>query len=215
MVYHYITARVDDIIVARPGQETQTMFCDLLKIFSDEAIVTKEIGKGKKKKVHYHAQLGVESEIKIKSLCEKLRTKLKNKIGCFDTEFMVEQNKKDKNAHISYIFKDGDVVLNTWADQEEYEATKKESDRINVEKGMKMKHQMLAMITQMKNKHLFGNNPGVCVDLIYISIIEYHVDRDYLPPSRTLLTQYAAYCVVKLFKDYPSYNLLVDHIYNL
>lgn len=58
---------MDDKISARPAQKnTKDLFCNLLKTFSDEAIVTRELGKGKKKKVHYHAQLGCESEIKAK-----------------------------------------------------------------------------------------------------------------------------------------------------
>ena len=221
MVYHYIVARVDDKISARPAQKnTKDLFCNLLKTFSAEAVVTRELGKKRKKgeaagKKHYHAQLGVESKIKAKSLKEKLRDLMTEKIGCFGDEFMVASNKKDKTAHISYIFKDGDVVMNTWIDQEEYEATKKESERINAEKDMKMKHQILGMISQMKDNHLFGNNPAVNVELIYMSTMEYHVDRDYLPPSRTLLTQYAAYCVIKLFKDYTCYSMMIDHIYNL
>ncbi len=218
---HLIAIRVDEI-----DSSTRPKFLELIQSLSDSAIVSLETA-AKTKKIHYHAQISVESHIKIESEKKKIRRKIKKSCGVAGSQFYVEQT-KDLKKHITYLVKDLEIILNTWKNNELIEECMKETERINNEKNLKMKHQLLIYAEETFYTEEFvteilvnSNAAAVNINDLFIEIIHYHVVRDYLPPSRTLLTQYAAYIITKCFGDPESgiqYNIvkiLLMEIYNI
>lgn len=225
---HLIACRIDDI----PGKDTLNSFLKLVKNVCPDYIVSRELGK-KTKKVHYHCQMSVTYHRKSGSLKKTIRRNLRKECGLHihnrndhvncgkkckkdDDKFYVETT-TDLPAHLKYLMKDLDIIADTWSDRAQIAECLKETKRINNEKKTKMKFQVLELIkTNMSKEPTYvGSNPHLLLEKIYKDIIEYHVDRDYLPPSRTLLTQYSGFVVVKLLKESMIYTDLLDAIYNL
>jgi len=167
----------------------------------------------KTKKIHYHAQISVESHIKIESLKKKIRRKIKKSCGVAGSQFYVEQT-KDLKKHITYLVKDLEIILNTWENKELVEECMKETERINIEKNLKMKHQLLIYAESVVFVDI--TDPAeINVNELLIEIIHYHVERDYLPPSRTLLTQYASYIITSMLGRCKVANYLLLEIYKI
>jgi len=175
-----------------------------------EYVISKEISKDVKK-VHYHAQVNVQSYNKPKSVRKTIRGLVKS-MGLKGSELYVKQT-KDLNAHLTYLTKDLDIVIDQWKNKEILEEAIKETERINAEKKLKMKHQLLSHIQQLEPG---DTSSGILsIEQIAMEIIGYHVKRDYLPPSRTLLTQYTVYIITKLYEGKPFYNTMIMEVYKL
>lgn len=95
---------------------------------------------------------------------------------------------KDPINNKLYVFKDLDI-LNHNLSEEEQEELNDETDRINTEKNIPMKQQLL--------NHIEGANS---LEEVAILIVKYHIERDYLPPTRSLLYQYVQFVVFKKLK---------------
>jgi len=207
---HLIALRVDEV---NPHQSTtKIQFLSLINELSDSAIVSIETA-AVTKKIHYHAQISVESHIKIESLESKIRRKLKKRCGVSGSEFYVKEI-KDLKKHTTYILKDMEVIVNSWPDKEFIAECQKDTERINTEKKTKMKHQLLNYAETVIYKDI-KDPTEVNVNELFCAIIHYHVGRDYLPPSRTLLTQYASYIITKMLGECKVANLYLLEIYKI
>lgn len=205
---YYICLRVDKV-----NDDTLPLLLVFVKALKSKvsSIISEEIA-SKSKKIHYHCQLEIESELKCDSYMTNLRRGLKKDLGLIGPEFYVKRNIKKVEAHVTYMVKDLKIIHDDWVDREFIENCKKETVRINQEKDTKMKHQLLKYIGGLYDWDT--NTIAIDVNDVMIEIIEYHVQRDYLPPSRTLLTQYATYCVSLLCNCKTAGKVLIMQIYN-
>jgi len=170
-----------------------------LKIFSqllvDEKfqkyIISQEISK-LTKKTHYHAYVCCESDVTYKTLTNRLRTNLKAKVECIPHQYCI-QKCKDVNKYLVYMLKDLNIVDSYGFEDSELKTILQSTKQINLEKGKKMKLQLV--------EHIFNTGDMTDYREIMKEIIVYHVDRDYLPPTPTLLLQYAIYVMTKLKLD--------------
>ena len=64
--------------------------------------------------------------------------------------------------------------------------------KIDIERKTPMKDQLLKAF-----KSLDITEDGIPTSQVYDMIIEYHLERGYLPPTRSLLMQYAMYVLIK------------------
>jgi len=205
---YYICLRVDKVT-----EDTLPLFLDFIKTLKDKvsSIISEEVA-DKSKKIHYHCQLEIESKIKCDSYMSNLRRSLNKSVKVFGSEFYVKKNIKKVEAHVTYMIKDLKLIEDSWVDREFIENCTKETIRINKEKDTKMKHQLLKYIDGLYEWET--NTIAIDVNDVMVDIIDYHVTRDYLPPSRTLLTQYASYCVSKLCNCKSAGKVLIMQIYN-
>ncbi len=199
---HEFMIRVDAI-----NNNTKKDFLSLLNDISlKEALVTEEIA-AKSKKVHFHAQVCMESHKKTETLAKNLRENLKKKLQVQGHELYVKKTKNLEDSLV-YILKDGKIILNTYKDQDMIKECQEQTMRINKEKKKSMKHQLLEYFKDIDPCQL-------TLKYTMHQIIEYHTERDYLPPSRTLLTQYTAYVLahtVKRVSD-TTYNDQIMQLY--
>ena len=205
---YYICLRVD-----RVSESTLESFSCFVKALKDKvsSIISEEVA-SKSKKIHYHCQLEIESEIKCDSYMSRLRRDLNKYVSVFGSQFYVKKNIKKVESHVTYMLKDLKVIHDDWVDREFIENCQKETVRINTEKETKMKHQLLKYIGGLYEWET--DTIAIDVNDVMVDIIEYHVTRDYLPPSRTLLTQYATYCVSLLCNCKTAGKVLIMKIYN-
>ncbi len=166
-------------------------------------VVSREISK-KVKKIHFHiywklvqnVSLNSSKTISYDSLHRFLKRRLKKSIEFASDEYHIGKIRNLPKT-LRYITKDLDIKKSTLPDsvlQEVLEQTR----RINQEKGCKMKHllyeEALTFVENWEN--------GISKKDIYKMIDSFHVERDYLPPSFSLRTQYARYIILK----YPFIN---------
>lgn len=213
---YLIALRVDEL----GNKDTLAIFSDLIQTRSDCYLISRETA-AKTKKIHYHAQVKLESHLKIETVKKNFRIDMRTKLGLVKHQFYCSEV-KDIKDHTTYIMKELEVSINNWDDQEFIEDCLKETVRINIEKKLKMKHQLLIyaeanIFTEEKVIDILVNNNAAAVNIndLYIEIINYHIDRDYLPPSRTLLTQYAAFIICKLFEGSMVAKICLLEIYNI
>lgn len=205
---HHVAVRFDASPTSSP--ELFSFLLDDSTLEVQEYIVSKEIAKISKK-VHYHAQVNVLSYNLPKSVRKTIRELVKS-MGLEGSELYVKKT-KDLKKHLIYLTKDLDIVVDQWKNKEILEEAIKDTSRINAEKCMKMKHQLLSHIEQLEPG---DTSSGILsIEQIAMEIIGYHVQRDYLPPSRTLLTQYTVYIITKLYEGKPFYNTMIMEVYKL
>jgi len=205
---YYICLRVD-----KCSENTLPLFLDFIKNLKEKisSIVSEEIAT-KSKKIHYHCQLEIESEIKCESYMHRLRRDLNKNVNVYGSHFYVKRNIKKLEAHVIYMLKELKIIEDSWVDREFIENCQKETIRINKEKETKMKHQLLKHIGDLYDWE--NDTMGIDANDVMCEIIEYHCARDYLPPSRTLLTQYATYCVSLLCNCKSAGKTIIMQIYN-
>ncbi len=135
-----------------------------------------------------------ETNLTHKSYTNRLRQKLKDTFECKPYQYCL-QKCKDVQKYLLYMCKDLAIEKTDGYEDEEIKAILKTTKRINQEKSTKMKHQLV--------EDIFNNLDTLEHDyrMIMKHIVKYHVSRDYLPPSPTLLLQYTLYCMVKLSLD--------------
>ncbi len=206
---HHVAVRFDASPTSSP--ELFSFLLDDSTLEVQEYIISKEISK-EVKKVHYHAQVNVVSYNQPKSVRKTIRGLVKS-MGLQGSKELYVKKTKDLKAHLVYLTKDLDIVIDQWKNKEILEEALKETERINAEKGTKMKHQLLSHIQQLEPG---DTSSGILsIEQIAMEIIGYHVKRDYLPPSRTLLTQYTVYIITKLYEGKPFYNTMIMEVYKL
>jgi len=156
-------------------------------------IISQEISKISKK-AHFHMYVVCETNLTYKSASNQIRQRIKDTFSCKPFQYCI-QKCKDVKKYLLYMCKDL-VIENTYGYcDEEIKAILEDTKRINKEKTKQMKHQLELSI--------FNNLETLEHDyrLIMKHIVKYHVSRDYLPPSPTLLLQYTQYCMTKLELD--------------
>ncbi len=205
---HQVAARFDQSKTS--SAEIFSLLLDDSSLEVTEYIISEEVSK-EAKKVHYHLQINIKSFNQPKSVRKTIRSLIK-KMGLEGSQFYVKQTRKLRD-HLVYLIKDCNIVIDRWKNREILEESKTITARINAEKGIKMKHQLVSHIQQLEPEDL--SSGILSIEQIAMGIISYHVERDYLPPSRTLLTQYTAYIITKLYSSKPFYNTMIMEVYKL
>ncbi len=175
-----------------------------------EYIIVEETAKISKK-IHYHVQLNINSHIAPKSVRKRVRLLCKS-MGLTGSELYVKGT-KDILKHLTYLTKDCNIIIDNWKNRELLNEAKAWSSRINVEKGKKMKHQLLEYAQSLEPPSALTG--VLTVDFLAVSVINYHVERDYLPPTRTLLTQYVGYIIAKMYSGRSFYKDMIIELYKI
>ena len=151
--------------------------------------------KEKKKKsgmIHYHGRLHIETNTLLSSCEKKLRRDLE---AFYKNSKMINPwwvgKIKSVYKYNRYIAKERDVYKTNWSD-EEIKAVLEDVKKFKVEAKTPMKDQLLTAF-----KSLEITIDGIPTSKVYDMIINYHISRGYLPPTRSLLQQYAIYVLVK------------------
>lgn len=167
---------------------------------SNEYIIVSEKGK-KSCKLHLHILFTKNSHQLQKSECDTIRKDITKLINFNNSKQYYVAGVRDVKKCFLYTLKDLDVIEETWIDREEYDSMIEETIRINDEKQQPMKHQLVNHIRQLITKvdDELGDEYICSIDYqtVMKSIIEYHVSRDYLPPTPTMLLQYTIYVCIK------------------
>ena len=137
--------------------------------------------KEKKKKsglVHYHGRLHIDSNIALESCEKKLRRDLQK---FYKNSKMVNPWWVGKIESVyrynRYIAKEKDVYKTNWS-KDEIDSVLEDVKKIDIEKKTPMKDQLLTAF-----KSLDITIDGIPTNQVYDMIINYHVDRGYLPPT--------------------------------
>ena len=206
---HEVAVRFD-----KTENSNEKIFSELLEdstLDVAEYLISEEVAK-QSKKIHYHAQININSHNQPKSVRKAVRLLCKA-MGLKGSQLYVHKT-KDMFQHLTYITKDNKIIIDKWKNREILQNAKATSSRINEEKGKKMKHQLLDYAKQLGGES--DNSGFLTVETLAVEIIKYHVERDYLPPSRTLLTQYCGYIITKLYSSSPQrYKDLITELYKL
>lgn len=155
-------------------------------------IISKEIA-NITKKVHYHVYACCETNKTYKNYTNQFRRLLVNKTNCINYQYCI-QKCKDVDKYLVYMLKDGCIIKSDGFEEEELKEVLKTTQQINKEKTKKMKQQLVDEVFSAT-----GNYDDY--RQIMKRIIVYHVERDYLPPTPTLLLQYTIYVMVRLNLD--------------
>lgn len=155
---------------------------------------------------HIHAHLEIENYKK------STMSDFMKKHG-FSGKYYCKLLQKTKHDNLVYVLKNGDIIYSLGINQEDIDNALNDTERINDEKKKPMKEQLLdewnkryQQETYLKGKYV--RLPSTKYELL-IFIDNYHVERDYLPPTLTLKTQYAIYLLTKINKQKsqtPYYN---------
>lgn len=196
MVLHNIAIRLD-----KKDDNTLSELKKYLDTVSESYVVSEEVSK-KAKKVHYHGVVQVESHNKTKTETRKIRDKIAL-INPANSAYYTEAVKHLEKT-LCYTVKDLNVKINKWKDVSQYDDCVAETHRINDEKSQPMKQQLV--------KHIFekGINDW---QQIMVEIDNYHITREYLPPSPTLSYQYTLFVMGTLKMDlkllYMEYRRII------
>lgn len=198
MTVHRLAIRID-----KTGKTALKKFIELICEGGTKVIITKERATITKK-LHYHAYLELETNNIYKTEYNRI-TKLIPELfkGILPHQFCTQQVKSFEN-YVKYITKDENVVYTKGVSEEFMKNVLKDTQRINREKKMKMKDQLLLAAQGWYPANITPQD----LDDLFIQILEYHIDRNYLPPTRSLLTQYAAFIVTKLKSKHKKELLL-------
>lgn len=204
MTVHQLAIRID-----KTGKTALNKFIKHICKGGTQVIITKERGEITKK-LHYHAYLKLETNNIYKTEYNRI-TKLIPELfkGILPHQFCT-QKVKTLESYLIYITKGENIQYTEGVAEEFMKQVLKDTRRINREKKMKMKDQLFYEASV--NWYPASLNPSDLDDL-YIHILQYHIDRNYLPPTRSLLTQYSAFIVTKL-KPKQKKEMLLE-IYKL
>jgi len=184
---HKIAIRIDVLT-----ENTLKTFCEIILDGATSHIITQEVAKITKKK-HYHAYATFENNIKYKTLYNRILKKIKTNYPKIFPHQFCTQKVESIDKYLLYITKDENVVSTLGFEEEILKNLLKKTAQINAEKKTKMKTQLV--------EHIFSQEEIPDYRDIMKLIINYHVSRDYLPPTPTLLFQYTVYVMVKLNYD--------------
>lgn len=119
------------------------------------------------------------------------------------TEASYHEVCRDEFKNLSYVIKECHVLKSYGIDEDILEEAKNYSARVENEKNMPMKEQLLQAWSWRKRLFLDKMEAFMFID-------EYHVSRDYLPPNFTNKIQYALYIVYK-----STHTSDIIHYYSL
>lgn len=184
MPVHELAIRIDKL-----SENTLKTFSQLLVDgTSKKYIISTETAKISKK-IHYHAYCMFESHQTYKSTTNHLRKSiLKAFPDMLPYQYCIQKCKQQKE-YLLYITKDLDIGTNVGFEEQELEKILETTKKINNEKKKKMKQQLV--------EYIFTEDVSGYRNIMK-EIIKYHVSRDYLPPTPTLLFQYTCYVMNKL-----------------
>lgn len=170
---------------------------------SNEYIIVLEKGK-KTGKEHVHFLITKDSCQLLKSECNTIRGGITKLINFSHTKQYYVGGVRDEKKCFLYTLKDLNIIEETWIDRAEYDSMMAETVRINDEKNTPMKAQLTKHID--KYRTVEDDDYGTYIkqldyQTIMKQIIVYHVSRDYLPPTPTMLLQYTIYVMQKLNID--------------
>lgn len=193
-----IAGRVDLI-----DKKTIEILKKYLSKISNEYIIVFEKGK-KTGKEHLHFLITKDSCQLQKSECDTIRKDITKLINFNNSKQYYVGGVRDEKKCFLYTLKDLNIIEETWIDRAEYDSMMAETVRINDEKNTPMKAQLIKHIDNYRSK-IDDDNEEYIVDLDYQTIMKqiivYHVSRDYLPPTPTMLLQYTIYVMQKLDID--------------
>ncbi len=175
-----------------------------------EYIIAEETAKISKK-IYYHVQLNINSHNAPKSVRKRVRMLCKS-MGLTGPQMYVKGT-KDILKHLTYITKDLKIIIDNWKNRELLEQAQASTSRINEEKTKKMKHQLLEYALSLEPPSALTG--VLSVDFLAVAVINYHVERDYLPPTRTLLTQYVGYIIAKMYAGRSFYKDMIIELYKI
>ena len=174
----------------------------LVKV-SNEYIIVLEKGK-KTGKEHVHFLITKNSCKLQKSECDTIRQGITKLINFNNSKQYYVGGVRDEKKCFLYTLKDLNIIEETWIDRAEYDSMIAETVRINDEKNTPMKQQLVKHIDNYRTKDKDSDNEYI-IELDYQTIMKqiivYHVSRDYLPPTPTMLLQYTIYVMQKLDID--------------
>lgn len=193
-----IAGRVDIVT-----KDTIDIVKNYLSNNSNEYIVVHEKGK-KTGKEHLHFLITKNSCQLQKSECDTIRKGITKLINFNNSKQYYVGGVRDEKKCFLYTLKDLNIIEETWIDRAEYDSMMAETIRINDEKNMPMKQQLVNYIDKYRTKD--DEDMGEYIikpdyQTVMKEIIKYHVSRDYLPPTPTMLLQYTIYVMQKLDLD--------------
>lgn len=165
--------------------------------------------KKKSKLTHYHGQLHIDDKRKTNTVKKKLREYLQKfyKLSKMVNPSWVGQV-ESQFKYNRYIAKEGDLYTTNWS-KEEIDGLYESVKLFKVEQKTPMKQQLLKAWSLIDDQ---DTDLIAILSKAYNFIFKYHIDRGYLPPTKTLLQQYAMYI---LSKSNISSNFLLQQVYNL
>lgn len=203
MTVHRLAIRID-----KTGKTALKKFTEFICEGGTKVIITKEKAEITKK-LHYHAYLELETNNIYKTEYNRITLLIPQLFKNIQPHQFCTQEVRTLEGYLKYITKGENVVYTKGVSEEFMKNVLKETQRINREKKMKMKDQLLLASQGWYPANVTPQD----LDDLFIHILEYHIDRNYLPPTRSLLTQYAAFIVTKLKSPHKKDLLLT--IYKL
>ena len=189
MTIHELAVRIDEL-----DENTLKTFSQLFVDDQCKYVISREVAK-LTKKIHFHAYCLYENHKGYKYTSNLLRKKfLKAFPDVLGYQYCI-QKVKDAKDYLVYMTKDLDIKSSAGFEEEELKQIVKKTTQINDEKKKKMKQQLV--------DYIFGKEYTIQPTYrdIMKDIILYHVNRDYLPPTPTMLYQYTCYVMIKLNYD--------------
>ena len=190
-----IAGRVDIV-----EKNTIAIIKKYLNEVSNEYILVSEKGK-KTGKEHLHFLITKNSCQLQKSECDTIRKGITKLINFNNSKQYYVGGVRDEKKCFLYTLKDLNIIEETWIDRAEYDSMIAETVRINDEKNQPMKTQLVNYIDKLRTKIDSITGDEYIVKLEYAEVMKainkYHISRDYLPPTPTMLYQYTLYTMTK------------------
>lgn len=203
-----IAGRVDIV-----DKNTIAIIKKYLKEVSNEYILVSEKGK-KTGKEHLHFLITKNSCQLQKSECDTIRSGITKLINFNNSKQYYVGGVRDEKKCFLYTLKDLNIIEETWIDRAEYDSMIAETVRINDEKNQPMKTQLVNHINKLRTKIDSETGEEYIVQIDYQTVMKainnYHISRDYLPPTPTMLYQYTLYTMTK--NDLDTELLYLDKL---
>lgn len=191
MEFHYRVSVVSEAVASSVCDAVYNMLKDDINTFACAYEV-----KDDNHHIHCHIEYKTYNEETFKKRRQKLISQLKEKQqvpDCKEAQYH-EKLKKDRFTNLVYCFKGRKYLKHNLTD-EEVKKIEEENERIDNEKDIPMKMQLYDLWVANNPNRFFRNKYEA-----YSFIDMYHVERDYLPPTFSLKTQYAIFIVMKQLK---------------
>lgn len=203
-----IAGRIDIV-----DKNTIAIIKKYLNEVSNEYILVSEKGK-KTGKEHLHFLITKNSCQLQKSECDTIRKGITKLINFNNSKQYYVGGVRDEKKCFLYTLKDLNIVEETWIDRAEYDSMIAETVRINDEKNQPMKTQLVQHIDKLRTKIDSETGEEYIVSIDYQTVMKainnYHISRDYLPPTPTMLYQYTLYTMTK--NDLDTELLYLDKL---
>lgn len=159
--------------------------------------------------IHCHLEYSKYDEVAFSKRRQRLIKTLKKDQHVPDKNGAQYHEKLDKTRfqNLRYCLKNKNIIAHNLS-VEELEEVNKDNERIEAEKKKSMKEQLYDnWISQTSNLFMSKGDAFQYID-------EYHVTRDYLPPTNSLLTQYSKYILIKQYKAIENPSIHITILYN-